>query len=104
EERGVVHQQLPVCAEYVDQADIAARQRPTLLSGQLILIKQSLQILAILSLGGRIAVEVVQELLQLIEAHGDVARRRGCTIQAPQRGMWCERRLTQTFLGSRNTS
>ena len=86
EKGGIVHQQLPVRAQDVNQADIAGRERTALLAGQLIPIEESWQIGAMLFLSSRVAIDVVQEFLQLIETHG-IFRSPRAANQAPQRGI-----------------
>jgi len=98
-----VHQQLAVGAKHVQQADIAGGERTAFLTAELIALEESWQIGAIVLLDSRVAIDLVQEFLQLIEAHGDRSAVL-TTPQAPQRGMWWAPRLTQTFFGSRNTS
>src|SRR5262249_47965278 len=74
EESRVMHQELPIRTENVDQPNIARGERTAFLTGQLILIEQSLEVSADSSLDARVAIDVVQELLQLIQAHDDVRR------------------------------
>src|SRR5207237_3720732 len=76
EERGIVHQELPVRAENVDQADIARGERAAFLTRQLVPIEQSFKIGMVSPLDTRVASDVVQEFLQLIQAHEAIPRLR----------------------------
>ena len=76
------------------QSDVARRNRLALLEREVVAIEDLGQIGAELTLHAAVSVEVEQKFLHLIQAHR----------QAPQCGIGCEPRLTQTFFGSRNTS
>ena len=81
-----MHQQLPVRAEHVDQADVTGLERAAFLTRQLIPIEEPRQIGSMLFLDGRVAIDVVQEFLQLIQANDEFAPR-AAADQAPQCGM-----------------
>src|SRR5262249_36551524 len=58
-------------------------ERTAFLTRQLIPIEKSLEFSAIFLLQARVAIDVVQELLQLIEAHGRIRRQGSCESHAP---------------------
>ena len=67
---GEVHPQLAVRAEDVELADVAGDDRLALLLVELVVGKQAAQVFAIALLDARVAVEMKEQLLGRVEAHG----------------------------------
>jgi hypothetical protein len=65
-----VHQQLAVAAQHVELADVAVRYRCAFFVRQLIFTQQALTIILVAPLHLRVAVQVVEEFLGGVEAHG----------------------------------
>src|SRR5258708_1882883 len=66
EKSRIVHEQLSIRAQDVDQSDISRLERTALLAAEIVAVEDSRQIGAALPLQIAVAIDVEQELLQLI--------------------------------------
>ncbi len=75
-EGGEVHQDLAVDAEMEQQADVGLHDGPPFLGGQLVGLEHRLPIGEVGGLHDLAAVELVQELLDVVQAHDSASRSR----------------------------